>query len=319
MSKRTRLFLLASAAVLIAVLVAGVVVRVSAVASNTPDELAYITSAARMVAYADVHQLMTSPLHERWRDLRNTGTPAGGDLEARTGIKFDRDVDRILMASTGDGRADPSRSLLVARGRFDRARIEAAMRQQGAQASTYRGTQLLSITDAAHDATVAFAESGLLLFGADAGVRGALDAKAGVSATISTNREFMTLVDEVDDGTAWSVARFDSLSGRTPLPSAVVSQLPPIDWIAASGHVDSGVRGLLRAEAHDAQAAQNLHDVVQGFLALARIQGARDPAYKTLLDSVVLNVEGKSVSMSFELTPATLDALRAQASTRRAR
>ena len=321
MSKRTRLFLLASAGVLIAVVTAGVAARVvvGAVGSNIPEELAYVTAATRMVAYADVHQLMTSPLHDRWRDLQRTGAPTGDDLEARTGIKFDRDIDHVVIASAADTQGPSNRSLLIARGRFDQARIEGAMRQQGAQASTYRNKQLLSITDAAHDATVAFAEPGLLLFGPQAGVHDALDAKAGRGAVIASNREFMALVDEVDDGTAWSVARFDSLSGRTPLPSSVISQLPPIDWIAASGHVDSGVRGLVRAEAHDAQAAQNLHDVVQGFLALARLQGSRDPAYKALLDSVVLNAQGKSVSMSFELTPAMLDTLRAQGTARRAR
>jgi len=321
MSKRTRLFLLASAAVLAAVVVAGVIARVvvAAVASNTPEELAYVTAATRMVAYADMQQLMSSPLHDRWRDFQKTGAPTGDDLEARTGIRFDRDIDHVVIASPGNTQGASNPSLVIARGRFDQARIDAAMRQQGAQASTYRGKQLLSIKDATHDATVAFAEPGLLLFGPQAGVRDALDAKAGAGAIIASNREFMALVDEVDDGTAWSVARFDSLSGRTPLPSSVVSQLPPIDWIAASGHVDSGVRGLVRAEAHDEQAAQNLHDVVQGFLALARLQGARDPAYKALLDSVVLTAQGKSVSMSFEVTPAMLDTLRAQGSARRAR
>jgi hypothetical protein len=321
MSKRTRLFLLASAAVLIAVVVAGVIARVvvAAVASNTPEELAYVTATTRMVAYADVHQLMASPLHDRWRDLQKTGAPTGDDLEARTGIRFDRDIDHVVIASAGDTQGASSPSLVIARGRFDQARIDAAMRQQGAHASTYRGKPLLSIKDATHDATVALAEPGLLLFGPQAAVRDALDAKAGAGAIIASNREFMALVDEVDDGTAWSVARFDSLSGRTPLPSSVVSQLPPIDWIAASGHVDSGVRGLVRAEAHDEQAAQNLHDVVQGFLALARLQGSRDPAYKALLDTVVLNAQGKSVSMSFEVTPAMLDTLRAQGSARRTR
>jgi len=48
---------------------------------------------------------------------------------------------------------------------------------------------------------------------------------------------------------------------------------------------------------------------VQGFLALARLQSTREPAYKGMLDSIALNAEGKSVSLSFDVTPAALDLL----------
>ena len=52
--------------------------------------------------------------------------------------------------------------------------------------------------------------------------------------------------------------------------------------------------------------------MVQGFLSLARLQGSREPAYKGMLDSVLLNAQGKSVSISFDLTPAVLDVLSQQ-------
>ena len=77
----------------------------------------------------------------------------------------------------------------------------------------------------------------------------------------------------MDDGTAWTVARFDAL-GRTPLPAEVTNQLPPIHWLAASGRVDADVHGVVRAEARDDEAGQNLRDVMRGFLALAQdLQG----------------------------------------------
>lgn len=316
MAKRTRVFLMASAAVLAAVLVTGLVARagVAALGSNLPDELAYVPGTAQMVAYADVRQIMNSPFHDRVREFQSTSPTAPDGVEMRTGIKFDRDVDRVLVASMGKGEppASADRSLVIANGRFDTVRIEALMREQGAQVDQYRGKRLVSLKDASHDATLVFAEPGLLLFGPRDGVRGALDTKAGAAEGIKANGEFIALVNGVDDGTAWSVAKFDSISDRAPLPSSVVSQLPPINWLAASGRIDSGLHGLVRAEARDEQSAQNLRDVVQGFLSLARMQGARDPAYKGMLDSVTLNAQGKSVSLSFELTPALLDALSAQ-------
>jgi len=317
MAKRTRVFLFAAAGVLMAILATGLVAWASggsllaALGSNAPDELAYVPGTARMVAFADVRQVMSSPFQDRLRQFEGTNSSNPDNLEARTGIKFDTDIDRILVASmaSDDASARPDRSLLIARGRFDDVRIEGLMRDQGAQVDQYRGKRLIAIKDATHDATLAFVEPGLVLFGARDGVRGAIDAKAGAADGIRANSEFMALVGDVDEGTAWSVAKFDSVSGRAPLPPAVINQLPPINWLAASGRIDSGLHGVVRAEARDEQSAQSLRDVVQGFLAFAKLQGAREPAYKGMLDSVALTAEGKSVSLSFELTPAMLDLL----------
>ena len=316
MAKRTRIFLLASAGVLTAVLATGLVAWAGgAVAgSNAPNEIAYVPGDAQMVAYADVRQVMNSPFHDRFRQFETTSQASPDGLEARTGIQFDKDVDVVLIASSGRSEAPtPSdRALIIARGRFDAVRIEALMRERGAQIEQYRGKRLVIVKDEQNDAALTFAEPGLVLFGPVAGVRGAIDAKAGAVAGISANGEFMALVNDVDDGTAWSVAKFDSISGRAPLPGGIVNQLPPIDWLAASGRIDGSLHGLVRAEAQDEQSARDLRDVVQGFLSLARLQGSREPAYKGMLDSVMLNAQGKSVSLSFDLTPAVLDVLSQQ-------
>jgi hypothetical protein len=316
MAKRTRIFLLASAGVLTAVLATALVAWAAgaAIGSNTPDEIAYVPGNAQMVAYADVRQVMSSPFHDRLQQFQATN-PAGPDgLEARTGIKFDRDVDRVLIAAVAasDAPGPKDRSLIIARGRFDVVRIEALMRERGAAVEQYRGKRLVVVKDEPGEAALTFAEPGLVLFGPGGGVRAALDAKAGAAQGINANGEFMALVNDVDEGTAWSVAKFDSISGRAPLPDGVINQLPPINLLAASGRIDSGLHGLVRAEAQDEQSAQNLRDVVQGFLSLARLQGSRDPAYKGMLDSVMLNAQGRSVSLSFDLTPAVLDALSQQ-------
>lgn len=315
MAKRTRIFLLTSAGVLTAVLATGLVAWAGgAVAgSNAPNEIAYVPGDAQMVAYADVRQVMNSPFHDRFRQFETTSQASPDGLEARTGIQFDKDVDVVLIASSGRSEAPtPDRALIIARGRFDAVRIEALMRERGAQIEQYRGKRLVIVKDEQNDAALTFAEPGLVLFGPGAGVRGAIDAKAGAVAGISANGEFMALVNDVDDGTAWSVAKFDSISGRAPLPGGIVNQLPPINWLAASGRIDGSLHGLVRAEAQDEQSARDLRDVVQGFLSLARLQGSREPAYKGMLDSVMLNAQGKSVSLSFDLTPAVLDVLSRQ-------
>lgn len=313
MRRRTRVYLFAAASVLIASVATGLVAWATRVSAATAtDELAYVPATALMVAYADVRGLMNSPFHERIRQLQRTNPAAGSDdLEARTGIRFDTDIDGVLVTSSGvDAPQErPEGSLLIARGRFDAARIESVMRSRGGQVDQYRSKRIVTLANATGDTALAFAEPGLLLFGPHASVRDALDAKAGAAAAISSNPQFMTLVNDVSDGTAWSVAKLDSASGRAPFPPAVMNQLPPINWFAASGRVDTGLHGRLRAEARDVQSAESLRDVIQGFLALARLQGTRDPAYRTMLDSVALTASGTSVSLTFDVTPAALDLL----------
>jgi hypothetical protein len=310
MNKRTRVFLFAAAGVLIVSLATGLIAWATRVsAAGAADELAYVPATALMVAYADVRGLMNSPFHDRFRQLQRTSPAGSDDLEARTGIRFDTDVDGVLVASAGGDAPPAEGSLLIARGRFDAVRIEGLMRGRGGQIDQYRGKRIVTVANTANDAALAFAEPGLLLFGPQASVRGALDAKAGTSAGIGSNREFMALVNDVSDGTAWSVAKLDTASGRTPFPPALMNQLPPINWFAASGRVDSGLHGRLRAEAPDVQSAESLRDVIQGFLALARLQGGRDAAYRSMLDSVALTANGTSVSLSFDVTPAALDLL----------
>jgi hypothetical protein len=313
MKKRTRVFLFAAAGVLVVALAIGLVAwatRVSA-AGGASEDLAYVPATARMVAYIDVRGLTNSPFHDRLRQLQRS-TPAGQDaLEAQTGIRIDTDVDGLLIASTAvDVPVERAQSsLLIARGRFDAVRIEGLMRSKGGQVDLYKGKRLVTLANGANDGTLVFAEPGLLVFGPQASVRGSLDAKAAPAAGIASNREFMAFVNDVSQGTAWSVAKLDTASGGTPLPPAVLSQLPPIDWIAASGRVDTGLHGFVRAEARDVQSAESLRDVVQGFLALAKLQGGRDPAYRSMLDSVALSAVGKSVSLTFDVTPAVLDLL----------
>ena len=107
----------------------------------------------------------------------------------------------------------------------------------------------------------------------------------------------MALVRDIDAGNAWAVGRFDVISNRARLPQQLASQLPPINWFAASGHVNGGVQGFLRAEARDEMAAQDLREVVRGFLALARLQAGRDTQIRAMMNSLELGGDGRTVSL----------------------
>jgi hypothetical protein len=126
----------------------------------------------------------------------------------------------------------------------------------------------------------------------------------------------MNILRDIDDGNAWAVGRFDALPIGSRLPKEVAGQLPPISWFAAMGHIASGLDGVLRADASTEQAANDLRDVIRGFLALARLQAGQNPGLAVMLDSLQLGGEGKTVSLGFSVPPEAVDAL---AALRRAR
>jgi hypothetical protein len=119
----------------------------------------------------------------------------------------------------------------------------------------------------------------------------------------------MNLVKSLDSGNAWAVGRFDVLQSRAHLPSDVASRLPAITWFAVSGHVNGGLRGTIRAEARDEDAANNLRDVVRGFLALGKMQAGGRPEIESMMQSLELSGTGKTVALSFSVPAEVFDVI----------
>ena len=48
--------------------------------------------------------------------------------------------------------------------------------------------------------------------------------------------------------------------------------------VLGQGHINGGIRGTISADARDIDSANNLRDVVRGFLALAKMQAGNNPS-----------------------------------------
>lgn len=314
MTKKTRLFLLGAAGVLTVGLGAGLVASYMGLpalalrGTEGPDELQYVPADASLVAYANVRDVMNSQLRQKVREIRPEG-PRQDDFEEKTGIDIETDIDEVVASLSAA--AEEERALVLARGRFDAVRIEGLIREHGGEVTIYNGTRLLTHRRRNdHELALAFVEPGLVAFGSAPSVRQVIDRKTG-GPNITSNEEVMGLVRDIDDGNAWAVGRFDAIAHRAKLPSEVAGQLPPINWFAATGHVNGGVRGQLRAEARDEAAAQNLRDVLRGFVALARLQAGAKPELNAVISSLELGGDGKTVSLAFSLPTEVIDMLAA--------
>ena len=313
MTKRTRLFLGVASGILVAGLGTGLVAayvggfqNFTLIGGDGPAELTYVPADARVVAYADIRNVMNSEVRRKLSaSLQGTGDGAA-HFKEQTGIDLETDVDYVVASSSGMG--EPTQGeppLVLAKGRFDEVRIEGLIRDQGGVVEDYNGSKLLISGE--KKLAVVFLEPGLVAIGGAAAVRKSIDTKADGS-NVKGNDEVMRLVRDIDDGDAWVVARFDALTGGR-LPVEVANQLPPINWFSARGFVNSSVDGQLRVETRDEVSAKNLQDVVRGFMALGRLQTGQHPEVAAFLDTVQLSGDGKTVSLSFSLPPEMIEAL----------
>jgi hypothetical protein len=324
MTKRTRLFMGGAVGVLIVGLGTGFLASyyglpaLAQFGGNGPLELEYLPQDVRLVAFANVRDVMDSELRRKLLELRSDRRPDDpdsgnvNDFLEQAGVNIETDVDRVVAGvAGGQAQGEDERPLVLARGRFDDDAIETLVRQRGGRVEDYKGRRLLTHSDNGREMALTFVEPDLVAFGTTGAVRRAIDTKAGSVPNITANQEVMALVRDMDSGNAWAVGRFDAISDRAQLPQELTRQLPAINWFAATGHVNGGIQGLIRAETRDETAAQDLRDVVRGFLALARLQAGQNAQMRAMMNSIELGGAGRTVSLGFALPPDVIDALAA--------
>jgi hypothetical protein len=291
-----------------------------------PAELQLIPRNATVIAYANVNEIMASELRQKLRHAIPIHENGQRELEEQTGINIETDIDRIVACLNPDpeSRNAPGAGMVLARGRFNETKIESLMREHGAEVEDYRGKRLIigntnnsgaDSNPGDHHFAAAFIEPGLVALGSTKLVRSAIDLhqtgdnpQAGLQS-VTGNEELMNLVRSLETGNAWAVGRFDALQTQARLPQEVSSRLPAITWFAVSGHVNGGLRGTIRAETRDEEAANNLRDIVRGFLAIGKLQSGGRPEIAAMMQSLELSGTGKTVALSFTVPAEIFDVI----------
>lgn len=290
-----------------------------------PSELSYVPADAAIVAYANVRQIMDSETRER---LKEAMPPQTGQEEFQqlTGIDIEKDINYVLAALTDTGQPG---GLVIARGNFDAPRLEGLITSHGGQVEQYKGKRLITAANLHSDmqdhpdiqqmmpsgrnhpvgaVTLAFLEPGLIAIGAEPSIKSAIDAEMGAQ-NITSDASIMQLVSEIDAGNnAWAVGRFDAID-PAKIPAEIRSHLPPVKTFAVMARIDGGVTGTVRADAADDQSADNLRQIVNGFLAFGRLQAENDPRAAAVMQSLQLSGTGKTVALSFTVPAALIEML----------
>jgi hypothetical protein len=325
-NKKTRYFVAISATILAVGLGTGLVASymglpVSVFSSAAgPEELQYVPADAAVVAYANVREVMNSQFRQRFKSLEPSADEKN-QFEEKTGLNIEQDVDSVVAAiMPKDGMADnPAGSFLIlARARYQAARLEALALEHGAEVTDYNGKRLITHREGNNNGeqmAFGFIEADLVAFGSLPTVQASIDAHSS-NRNIVSNNDMMKLVNEIDNANAWAVGKFDAIASKAGIPSEIAAAMPAISWFSAAGHVNGGISGSFKAEAKDEATAKNLRDVMNGFLAMAKMQAANKPGMQQLADSLVVSGEGNTVALAFSVPSEVLDVLEGMAKSR---
>ena len=198
---------------------------------------------------------------------------------------------------------------MLVNGTFDQTRVEASISEHGGTIVEYRGRKVFVRREDSHEFALGLVASDLFAMGQVDLVRRVIDASqdsSGAAQDITTNADMMTLIRDNAGSTAWVVGQFDEIRRRMRLPSGLSGQVPPMRLVSVKANINGGIKATIRAEAGDKAAADQLRDVVRGFISLARLQAGAKPELENTLKTIELSGTDATVRLSFAVTPETL-------------
>lgn len=332
MTRRTRRFLVGSAFIVVVGLCTGLVAYYNGglpmmSSGPGPADLGYIPEDASVIAFANVGEIMKSDLHKHLESMVGSGGEGRNELQNKLGIDLEKDIDSVVAgfgmasgATASDQKVDADRKMdareaaghtvVLIRGRFDRPRIEAVLKEHGSTPEDYKGKQVFhEDTQSAigSEGGVAFVEPNVIALGSLESVKAAIDAGAD-GKSVRKNADLMKFVAEVDPmSNAWVAGRVDSVTKNANLPAEAKSRLDAVQWFSVAARVDGGVSGVVRAEARDDQSGEDLRSVVRGGLAAARLMGGQNAKLDIAINSLQISGTGKDVALAFNVPSDVLD------------
>ena len=325
MTKKTRYFVVGAGAVLIVGLGGGLIAylaynRGAGVPAGVPPEMRYVPANATVVAFADVHAVMNSELRRSLMPSIDPESRKGRRMmNDFAGVDVEKQVNRVVAyvepyqvpEAQSQAKPDMPRALLLVNGTFDPARLEAFIRERGGASDDYKGRKIFVHREHDQDVALGLVGSDLIAMGQADLVRGVIDASQtnGVAKNITSNPDMIDLIRDNTGSTAWVVGQFDEIRRRMRLPNGVAQQVPPIRLVSVKANINGGVKATIRAETGDKAAADQLRDVVRGFISLARLQGGAKPEIDGLLKSIELSGNDASVRLSVSVSPEALSVI----------
>ncbi len=288
-----------------------------------PSEALALPADTTFVMGFDVKRLVRSEFYQRFGQHHGAARPqAFAELEERTGLNPERDLDQVVVAGKGDVSKGPGEAgVVLVSGRFDQYKIGRAIEAEKKGSVTWKKheglTEYLFGEGKKGTGAVAFLDDDTLVMGSQAAVEAVITARVQGQPRLKSNAGLSALLEKVKPGSTFWMVGDQSLLSRLPTempgPGAASGgasiQLPALQSLVVTGDLDPGLSLEAIGEARDEAAAKNLADVVRGFLALAQLQAGQKPELKELTSAVSVATETNKVRVSARVSYELLESL----------
>lgn len=271
-----------------------------------------VPAGAQMVSGLDIDRARDSAFGQKILNEMKQEDAGFQKLVEQTGFDPRRDLRSVVMAASG--KPGPGNALVAVRGTFDISKIARLAETQGAQSSIYQGIQVWTPkqTTKPSEGSFALLDPTLAVFGGDAMVKAAIDAKLSGAAKLPA-----ALAAKIAE---WSVmdAWFVSTASLSEMGVGKAGQneiLPGGLTIEAIREAAAGVRfsenvdisgDILTRSPQDATA---LADVMRFLANMIRLNAGKPGADSVMAvaDSLQVSVAGASTKFTLTVPAGTLD------------
>jgi hypothetical protein len=267
----------------------------------TPDQaiLRLFPSETHGIAFFDVAALRNAPLVQEALTQRTVPPRLAsrlGELEAATGFKPERDVDRVTVGRLGAGEM-----LAIVEARYDKFKFEQFLNDKGLQSEAYMGRSVY-----VHDKSAVSFIDNLIIAGNNSGVKKAIE-QLSLPGGVLLGSDLMNAIQAIESGNqVWGVGQFSidrlpsRLAGRAGTAGPALELLKTLQGGTYQMRVDQDVHARATGSFSSADSAKTIGDMARGFIALAKFRVASQADLLHALDGVQIQNSGSSVVVSIE-------------------
>jgi hypothetical protein len=299
------------------------------------DMLALLPAEANAVVFLDLAQFRSSPFLAQlfaWAP-RTTQDEEYAEFVRATGFNYERDLDRITLAT--NGQSPHSSWFVIAEGRFDRAKIEAYASRSGMRISrSGAAVYSMQLNGSGSASYLTFLRDDRIGWTNEPAYAALFERPRPSSASAEWREHFTRLagtplfaVIRQDSGVVSSFAAQAPSGLRSPQLATLLNQL---QWISIGGKPDGNVlKVVIDGESVSEATMRQLSEFVGGILVLAQIglneaktrkqldPQLREACLELLRSTDVQKMDrgtSKSVRIVFDVTPKLLETARTAAS-----
>ncbi len=297
-------------------------------AAASGGALSLVPENATTVGFVRVVDLRSNPFQlrvfEEADKLSSDGE--GARFLAEAGLNLREDVDSVLACTTAsdEGRG---RSLVLFEGRFDPARLAAAVVKRGAARHSVTGGEYFLLKDESHGShgpgAVAFVSSHLVVAGSEPAVIAALSERAAGGTGFSSGKGLGRELHRVDPAaTAWVLVDVEksrraaaSIRGGDGPAAGVVSALRSVSLIAMEATVESDALAVKATGlSSDEETRGLLEDALRGVTAAWRLAAQeKSPQLVAVIRKFQVSRDDEGVTISGKLPGDLIRSLSAEA------